>query len=47
MRYTKDIHKMLTEQTSTHLFSADNRLKICRFVDKYVTRLYGARAVSK
>jgi hypothetical protein len=40
-----DIHKMLTEPMTTHFFDADNRLKICQFVDKYVTRLYGTRAV--
>ena len=46
MRYTMDIHKMLEEPMATHVFDADNRLKICQFVGKYVTRLYGTRVVS-
>ncbi len=45
MRYTMDIHKMLTKPTLMHLFDADNWMKICRFVDKYVTRLYGTHTV--
>ena len=46
MRYTMDLHMMLTKPTPTHLFDAGNRMKICCFLDKYVTRLYGTRAVS-
>ncbi len=46
MRCRMYIHKMLTEPTTTHLFNADNRFKICQFVDKYATRLYSTRAVS-
>jgi hypothetical protein len=46
MRYTMDLHMMLTKPTPTHLFDAGNRMKICRLLDKYVTRLYGTRTVS-
>ena len=46
MRYTMDLHMMLTKPTPTHFFDAGNRMKICRFIDKYVTRLYGTRTVS-
>ncbi len=45
-RYTMDIHKMLTKPIYTDLFDADNRMKICPFLDKYVARLYGTRTVS-
>jgi hypothetical protein len=47
MRYTMDIHKMLTKPMTTDLFDADNRMKICQFIDKYVTRLYSTRTVSE
>ncbi len=46
MRYTIDIHRMPTKPTPMHLFDANNRVKICCFLDKYVTRLYGTRTVS-
>jgi hypothetical protein len=46
MRYTMDIHRMQTKASPTHLFDADNRMKICHFLDKYVTRLYGTCTVS-
>ncbi len=42
-----DIHKMLTKPMTTDLFDVDNRMKICQFVDKYNTRLYGTRMVSE
>ncbi len=41
-----DIHRMLTKPMPMHLFNANDRMKICRFLDKYVTRLYGSRIVS-
>ncbi len=37
---------MLTKPTPTHLFDAGNRMNICRFLDRYVTRLYGTCTVS-
>ena len=46
MRYTMDLHMMLTKPTPTHLFDAGKRMKICRFIDEYATRLYGTRTVS-
>jgi hypothetical protein len=41
-----DLHMMLTKPTPMHLFNAGNRMKICCFLDKYVTRLYGTCTVS-
>jgi hypothetical protein len=46
MRYTMDIHRMLTKPTPMHLFDANNRMKICCFLDKYVARLYVTHTVS-
>ncbi len=46
MRDTMEIHRMLTKPMPMHLFDGNNRMKICRFLDKYVTRLYGTRTVS-
>jgi hypothetical protein len=45
-RYTMDIHKMLTMPTTVHFYDRENRMKVCRFIDKYVTRIYGTRVVS-
>ena len=41
-----DIHKMLTMPTTVHFYDRENRMKVCRFIDKYVTRIYGTRVVS-
>ncbi len=41
-----DIHKMLPMPKRAHFFGAENRMKVCRFIGKYVARLYGTRAVS-
>ena len=45
-RYTMDIHKMLTMPKTSHFFDRENRMKVCHFIDNYVTRLYGTRVVS-
>jgi hypothetical protein len=44
-RYT-EIYKMFTMPKKAHLFDKENRMKICQFIDKYVTRQYGTRMVS-
>ena len=41
-RFTKDVHKMLTMPNRNHFFDAENRMKVCCFIDKYVTRMYGS-----
>ena len=41
-----DIHKMLTMPKTSHFFDRKNRMKVCHFIDKYVTRIYGTRVVS-
>ena len=41
-----DIHKMLTMPKTSHFYDRENRMKVCRFIDKYVTRIYGTRVVS-
>ena len=46
MAYTLDFHKIVQEPKYQNLYDASVGMKICRFVDKYVTRLYGTRAVS-
>ncbi len=40
------IHKMLTMPTTVHFYDRENRMKECRFIDKYVTRIYGTRVVN-
>jgi len=45
-RYTMDIHKMLTMPKTSYIFDRENRMKVCRFIDKYVTRIYGTCVVS-
>lgn len=46
MAYTLDFHKIVQEPKHQDLHDASVGMKICRFVDKYVTRLYGTRAIS-
>jgi len=46
MAYTLEFHKVLREPKYQDLYDAANGMKVCRFVDKYVSRVYGARAVS-
>ena len=41
-----DIHKMLTMPKTLHFYDRENRMKVCRFIDKYVTRIYGTHVVS-
>ena len=41
-----DIYKLLTMPKSAHCFDADNRMKVCRFIDKYVTKLQGTPVIS-
>jgi hypothetical protein len=46
MEYSMDFHRMLQDPKHTHLFDAAVCMKICQFVDKYVSRVYGTRTVS-
>ncbi len=41
-----DIHKMLTMPKTSHFYDQENRMKVCLFIDKYATRIYGTRVVS-
>jgi hypothetical protein len=42
LRYTKEVHNMMKNPKERHLKDELNRKKICYFIDKYVTRLYGS-----
>jgi hypothetical protein len=43
LRYmAKDVQTMMKNPTVFHLRDEMNRKKICYFIDKYVTRLYGS-----
>jgi hypothetical protein len=46
MKYTLDFHKIVEKPELTDLIDNLIAMKICRFVDKYVSRVYGTRAVS-
>ena len=46
MVYMLDFHKIVQEPKHQDLHDAFVGMKLCRFVDKYVTRLYGTCAVS-
>ena len=46
MKYTLNFHKIVEKPKYQDLFDAEVGMKICRFVDKYVTRVYGTRAIS-
>jgi hypothetical protein len=46
LRYTaKDVQTMMKNPKACHLGEELNRNKICYFIDKYVTRLYGSRHI--
>ena len=46
LRYTKEVHNMMKNPKERHLRDELNRKKICYFIDKYVTRLYGSRHIT-
>ncbi len=46
MEYSMDFHRMLQDPKHMNLFDATICMKICQFVDKYVSRVYGTRTVS-
>ncbi len=46
LRYTKDVQNMMKNPKMYHLQDELNRKKICYFIDKYVTRLYGTRHIT-
>jgi hypothetical protein len=46
LRYTaKDVQSMMKNPKAYHLGDELKRKKICYFIDKYVTRLYGSRHI--
>ncbi len=46
LQYTmKDVQTMMKNPKVFHLGDERNRKKICYFIDKYVTRLYGSRHI--
>ena len=46
LKYTQETHKLMMRPRYFHLSDKLNREKICRFVDKYVTKLYGLRQIT-
>ncbi len=46
LQYTKEAHNMIKNPQERHLRDELNRKKICYFIDKYVTRLYGSRHIT-
>jgi hypothetical protein len=46
LKYTKETHEMMKYPTVCKLMLEENRLKICRFIDKYVTKFYGSSHIT-
>jgi hypothetical protein len=46
LQYTKDVQNTMKNPTVYHLQDELNRKKICYFIDKYVTMLYGSRHIT-
>ncbi len=46
LQYTKEVHNMTKNPKERHLRGELNRKKICYFIDKYVTKLYGSRHIT-
>ncbi len=46
LRYTKENYNMMKNLKVYHLLEELNRKKICNFIEKYVTRLYGSSHIT-
>jgi hypothetical protein len=46
LRYTKDVQNMMKNPKVYHLQDEVSRKKICYFINKYVTRLYGSQHIT-